>query len=295
LRELLSNFIDIFEDNYNAELQEFENTGDLEILDQVKNLVRKSFDIIMTYPLTLSSQIPPNIIDNFSIVQKAIYECAKDLLKEDIYFFISHLITTTANLLGVITDEEILWYIYQMIRANIIIWQNMKDKRQEFESTKQKEEEREHIFQNFMDMKNLEDIIFECHDMSIEDAHNKINTSMKKGEISEKNAAYQEALFEYQKALNYAKEFNMEMKINEISNKILDIIKLNKEVELNFALEQVNKSEKRRDYVIALKYLFQIKNIISAESKEGNHDKQLQKIENRIDRIQNYIQKINEK
>jgi len=295
LRELLSNFIDIFEDNYEAELQKFEKTGDLEILNPVKNLVRKSFDITMTYPLTLSSQIPPDIINNFTIVQKAIHECAKDLLKEDNYFFISHLISTTAKLLGVISDEEILWNIYQMIRENIIIWQNLEDKAQKVESKNQKVQEREHIIQNFMDIKDLEEIIFECQDLSIEDAHNKINSSMKKGEIAEKNAAYQEALFEYQNALNYAKEFNMEVEIDEISTRILEIIKLNKEVELNFAMEQANKSEKRRDYVITLKYLFQIKNILSSESEDRNHDKQLQKIETRILKIQNHIQKINEK
>lgn len=295
LRELLSNFTEIFEENYEAEFQEFEKTGDLDILSPVKSLVRKSFDITMTYPLTLSSQIPPNIIEDFSIVQKAVYECAKDLLREDSYFFISHLITTTANLLGVISDEEILWNIYRMIRGNVIIWQNLEVQGQEIESKRQETKERQHIMQNFMEVKDLEEIIFECQDMSIEEAHKKINSSMKKGEIAEKNAAYQEALFEYQMALNYAKEFNMEIEIDEISIKILEIIKLNKEVELNFAMEQANKSEKRKDYIIALKYLHQIKDMLANENGDMKHDKQLQKLDSRIDRIQNHIQKINEK
>ena len=182
-----------------------------------------------------------------------------------------------------------------MIRENIIIWKNLEFQGQEVESKKQEKQKREHIIQNFMEIKDLEEIVFECHDMSIEDAHKKINSSMKKGEIAEKNAAYQEALFEYQKALNYAKEFNMEIEIEDISFKILEIIKLNKKVELNFAMEQANKSEKRRDYVIALKYLFQIKDILTSENEDVNKDKQLQKLNNRIRRIQNHIQKINEK
>lgn len=295
LRELLLNFTDIVEENYEEKLHEFEETCELNILDPVKSLVIKSFDIIMTYPLTLSSQIPPNIVENFSIVQKAIYECTKDLLREDTYFFISHLITTTAKLLDVISNEEILWNIYRMIRENIIIWENLEFQGQEVESKKQEKQKRKHIILNFMEIKDLEEIIFECHDMSIEDAHKKINSSMKKGEIAEKNAAYQEALFEYQKALNYAKEFNMEIEIGDISFKILEIIKLNKKVDLNFAMEQANKSEKRRDYVIALKYLFQIKDILTSENEDVNKDKQLQKLNNRIRRIQNHIQKINEK
>ena len=85
------------------------------------------------------------------------------------------------------------------------------------------------------------------------------------------------------------------MEIDEISTKILDIVKLNKEVELNFAMEQANKSEKRRDFIIALKYLFQIKDILTSENEGGIHDKQLQKLDTRIERIQNYLQKINEK
>ena len=60
-------------------------------------------------------------------------------------------------------------------------------------------------------------------------------------------------------------------------------------------MEQANKSEKRRDYVIALKYLFQIKDILTSENEDVNKDKQLQKLNNRIRRIQNHIQKINEK
>jgi hypothetical protein len=295
LKELLSNFLDMFEENYEEELQEFEKTCELNLLDPVKSLVRKSFDIIMTYPLTLSSQIPPNIIEDFTIVQKAAYECAKDLLKEDTYFFISHLIKITAKLLGVISDEEILWNIYRMIRGNIIIWQPMEDQGQDVESKKQKEQEREYIVQNLMEIKELEDIIYECQEISMWDALKKINSSIKKGEIAEKNTAYQEALFEYQKALNYAKEFNMEMEIDDLSNKILEIVKLNKEVELNFAIEQANKSEKRRDYIIALKYLFQIKDILASENEREINDKQLQKLDTRIERIQNYLQKINEK
>ncbi len=294
LRELLSNFTDIFEENYEEELQEFEKTCKLNILDPVISLVRKTFDITMTYPLTLSSQIPPDIIEHFPIVQEAIYECAKDLLKEDTYFFISLLINTTLKLLGVISDEEIFWNIYQMIRKNIIIWENLEFQGQELESKSQEKQEREYVIQKIMGIKDLEELIFECQDMSLDDAYIKINASMKKGEIAEKNAAYQEALFEYQKALNYAKEFNLELEIGQISFKILEIIRLNKEVELNFAMEQANKSERKKDYVIALKYLFQIKNIFTAENDDGKHDKQLQKLDHRIKKIQNHIKKIND-
>ena len=289
LRELLLNFKNIFEYNYEDELKEFEEKSDLSILDPVRSFVGKTFEITMINPHTLSSQIPPNKIENFSLVQKAIYECAKDLLKEETYFFISLLIDTTSKLLGVISNEEILWNIYQMMRENIIIWQNFEFQRQELESERQEKQRREYVIEKIMEIKDMDEIIYECHDMSLDDAHLKINSSMKKGEIAEKNAAYQEALTEYQKALNYAREFNMEMEMGKISFKILEIIKLNKEVELNFAMEQANKSKKKKDYVIALKYLFQIKDILVAENDDGKHDKQLQKLDLRIQKIQNHL------
>jgi hypothetical protein len=120
-------------------------------------------------------------------------------------------------------------------------------------------------------------------------AMKKVKSLLKKGEIAEKDAAYQEALTEYQKALTYAKEFNMETMIDKISFKILEIIKLNKEVELNFALEQASKSEKRKDYVVALKYLFQIKENLSNQNEGDKRDKQLQRINSRIKKLQTYF------
>ncbi|GAH95086.1 unnamed protein product, partial [marine sediment metagenome] len=36
----------------------------------------------LIYPQTLSAQIPANIIDNFSLIQKAVFEYSNDLLKE---------------------------------------------------------------------------------------------------------------------------------------------------------------------------------------------------------------------
>ncbi len=289
LRDLLLNFTNFVEDNYEDKIKEFEEFSDLSILEPVRNLVIKAFEITMIYPLTFFSKIPPNITENFTLIQKAIYECAKDLLKEDAYFFVSTLLGETSKLLGIISDEEILWNIYQMMRKNIIIWDKLELQKQKLELNTQDIQEREYFIQNIMETRDLEDIIFECQEMSLEDVYIKINSSLKKAEIAVKNAAYQEALSEYQKALNYAKEFNLETEVSEISIKISEIIRLNKEVELNFAIEQAHKAEKKKDYIIALKYLFQIKEKLSNENEENKHEKELEKIHNRINKIQHQI------
>ncbi|TFG27458.1 MAG: hypothetical protein EU532_07360 [Promethearchaeota archaeon] len=289
LKELLSNFTNYFEENYKDELVEFEKMGDLSILDPVRGLVEKTFDIILNYPLTLASKIPPHVIDNLSLIQKAIYETAKELLKEDTYFFITLLINMVSKLLGLISHEEILWNIYQLLRQNLIIRAKLDFEREKLEGELKEKKERENIIRNIMEMKDLEEIIFECQDLNVEEANIKINSSLNKAEIAEKNAAYQEALYEYQKAMNYAKEFNMDIKIAEISLKISEIVKINNEVELNFAIDQANKSEKKKDYVIALKYLFQIKDIFEREKDLENNHKQLEKLENRIKKIQNHF------
>ncbi|MFW9820382.1 MAG: hypothetical protein ACFFE5_12295, partial [Candidatus Thorarchaeota archaeon] len=259
LRVLLSSFTDILVENYEDELQKFDKTGDLNILNPIKNLVEKIFEVNMIYPLTLSTQIPPNIFENLTPVQNAVYETCKDMLKDEDCFFILNILNTTSKLLGVISKEEILWNIYQMIREDIIIWADLEFQRKELELKEEDIQKREYVIQKIMEIKDLDEIIFECQDMNKDAAMKKVKSLLKKAEIAEKDAAYQEALNEYQKALTYAKEFNMETMIGKISFKILEIIKLNKEVELKFALEQASKSEKRKDYVVALKYLFQIK------------------------------------
>jgi len=176
-----------------------------------------------------------------------------------------------------------------LMKENIIV-QSLEFQKKALKDTQQKKEERENIIQKLMEMKNLEDIIFESHQMTPDMALLKIDTLIKKGEIAEKNDAYQEALNEYQTALNYAKEFFLEEKINEISSKILEIIKINKDVELNYAILQANRAEWKKNYVIALKYLFLINDALSAENRDGIHDKQLNKINKKIKKIQKHFQ-----
>ncbi|MFW9820903.1 MAG: hypothetical protein ACFFE5_14945, partial [Candidatus Thorarchaeota archaeon] len=53
--------------------------------------------------------------------------------------------------------------------------------------------------------------------------------------------------------------------------------------------EQASKSEKRKDYVVALKYLFQIKENLSSQNEDDKQDKQLQRINSRIKKLQNYF------
>ncbi|MFX0155123.1 MAG: hypothetical protein ACFE9Q_11400 [Candidatus Hodarchaeota archaeon] len=289
LRVLLSGFTDHLERDYEDELQEFDKTGDLNILKSVKNLVEKIFEVNMIYPLTLSTQIPPDIVENLTPIQNAVYETCKDLLKDEDYFFILNLIKTTSKLLGVISQEEILWNIYQMIREYVIIWANLEFQRKELELKEEDIQKREYVIQKIMEIKDLDEIIFECQDMNEDVAMKKVKSLLKKGEIAEKDAAYQEALNEYQKALTYAKEFNMETMIGKISFKILEIIKLNEEVEIKFALEQASKSEKRKDYVVALKYLFQIRENLYNQNKDDKRDRQLQRIDSRIKKLQNFF------
>ncbi len=290
LKESLSNFTNIFEEIYENELNEFEDTGDLSLLDPVKRLVENSFEVTMKYPLTISSQIPPSQVEALSLIQKAIYECAKELLKEESYFYIPTLIDTTIKLIGNLSKEEILWNIYQLMRENVIYWEEEQLKSLDLDSEAKEIQKREQIIHTFMDKKKLDEMFFEAGEMSIDEARKKIKSLVKKGEIAEKDAVYQEALNEYQKALIYAREFNLDNDIGKISFKILETEKLNKKVELEFAMEQASISEKKKNYAIALKYLFQTKEILLEENDDGRNDKQIQKIDQRIKKIQNYFQ-----
>jgi len=289
LREFLSNFTEIFEDFYKKDLIEFETTNSINAFQSAKSLIEKTFEIYMIYPQTLSAQIPPSVIENFSLIQKALYDFSRDLLKDNPYFFIPNLLTKTYRTLGVKSKEEIIWNIYQMLRENIFISTEMKFQREEIVQREQEIQEREYEIQKIMEMKDIEEIKEETKDLTISDEKKRMKLYLKKGEIAEKDGAYEAALSEYKKALTYAQEFNLEPTIGKISYKVLQILKLNKEVELNFAAEQANRAEKKKDYITALKYLFQIRDMLIAEQADEDYNKKIIKLDQRIDRLQNSL------
>lgn len=289
LRELLSHFVDIFEKIYRDKLKEFEKTGNLEFFKSVKKLVEKMFEVNLIYPQTLSAQIPPKIIDNFSLIQQAVFEYSNDLLKEKPYFFIPNILDTTARILGTIPREEILWNIYQMLRHNLILSKDLQFQRNELDIRRQKKQEREFEIRKILEKKELIEIVNESTLISIEEAHQKMNFYLKKADVAKKNSAYQEALNEYEKALVYAKRYNAQAEIGKISFQILEVLRFNKEIELEFAKDQSTKAEKKKDYIKTLKYLFEIKDLLTTEFDNEKNEKKLIKLNQHIKKIQNLL------
>ncbi len=289
LKELLSNFTTVFEDLHGEDMQKFEQTGDLSLLDPAKSLIEKIFEVSIRYPLTLSSKIPMSTIENLTPVQQALYEYSKELSKGDNIFFVDTLIDSTIKLIGVVPKEEAFWHFYQLLRDNIIVTKKLDSNNLPSNAVEDQKQKQEKVMQVFKNSKALDEIFFECGKMKKEEAEIKINSILTKAERAEKDAAYQEALNEYQKALTYAKEFNIQYVIDKVPFKIVQLTDLNKKVELDFALEQANKFEKKRNFVLALKYLFQTQNLLTAENPDGNHDKDLKRLENRIKKIQSYF------
>jgi len=289
LRELLSNFVDIFERQYKDAISRFERTGKLELLATARDLVEKTFEINMIYPQSFSSQMPPSVFEKFNLVQKAVYDFGNDLLKDKPYFFIPNLLNRTARILGTIPRDEILWNIYQMIRDEIIIYKDLAFTRDEIELQEQRIKERADEIQLILEKREIKDIIEECKFLSVEEAKRKMNIYLKKGDIAKKNAMYQESLDEYEKALAYAKEFDIQPEVGKISFQVLEVLKLNKQVELDFAKDQVNKFEKKKDYVKALKYLFEVKDLLISSYDVEKNEKSLARTEQHIKKIQNLL------
>ncbi|GAH82982.1 unnamed protein product, partial [marine sediment metagenome] len=183
------------------------------------------------------------------------------------YFFIPHILDSTARILGIIPREEILWNIYQMLRHNIILSKDLQFQRYELDIIRQEKREREYEIRKILEKKELAEILNESISISIEEAHQKMKFYLKKAELAKKNSAYQEALNEYEKALVYAKIYNAGAEIGKISFQILEILRFNKEIELEFAREQSIKAEKKKNYIKTLKYLFEIKDILTSEIK----------------------------
>lgn len=289
LRELLSSFVKNFEKSFKTNLTEFEKKGNTAVFKPVKNLIEKTLDINLIYPQTLSPQIPPTIVDNLSLIQKAIFEFSNELLKEKPYFFIPNLLHTTARILGVIPIEETLWNIYHMIKNNIIISKDLHFQRDELDIHWQKKKQRENEINKIMEKKEIKDIINECKHISFEKASKMVVLYSKKAEIANSNFAYQEALNEYEKALAYAREFEIEPEAGKISFHILELLNLNKQIELEFAKKQSSKFEKKKDYVKALKYLFDVKDLLSTNDDSVDNEKQSIKLNQRIKKLQNFL------
>ncbi len=289
LRVLLSNFVEIFESNYENELMEFKKSGNLDLFIPVKDLVEKTLEIHIIYPQSLAPQISPDIIRNFSLVQRAVFEFSIDLLKEKPYFFINKILFTTTRILGNISKEEVLWNIYQMIRDNIIISKDLEFQRDELNFNIEKKEKREYEIQKILDSKELDEIMEEVKSISLEEAIQKVNFYLKKAEFAKKNAIYQESLNDFERALVYANEFKMHSEVTKISSQILDVLKQNKQVELEFAKDQVSKFEKKKDYIKALKYLFEIKDILSSEFYIKESKKRIIKVDQHIQKLQNIL------
>jgi len=289
LRELLSNFTDIFEDFFKAELIAFEQTCGTEILDPAKELVEKTFDIPMIYPQTLSAQIPPNVIDNLPLVQKGVFEFSKEILADEPYFFIPRVLRSTSRILGVVPKEEIIWNIYQMLRNKIIIPKDLEFKRDEIEE-EEEGKKKEYELQRILDFQSAEVDPDRIKKYTPMEAIKKMKSYVKKAETAEKNLVYSQALNDYRCALTFAKEFKMESDIGKIAFKILEVIKLNKEVEIKFASDQAVKAEKKKDYIKALKYLFQMRELLMYD-QEAEHEKRLVKIDQRIIKFQNIFKK----
>lgn len=289
LRDLLSKFVQVFESNYKNQIENFRKTGSLDQFLNVKGMVQKTFEVNMIYPQTISAQIPPNTLEGFNLVQSAVFDFSNDLLKDKAYFFIPNLLNKTTRILGRVPREEILWNIYQMLRDGIIISKDLSFQRDEIELQEQKIKERENEIQLLLEKKEIKDIVDECKYLSVAEAKRKMNIYLKKADIAKKAAVYQEALEEYEKALAYAKEFNIQPEVGKISFQILEVLKSNKEVELEFAKEQVNKFEKKKDYVKALKYLFEIKDLLISTYDIAEHEKMMIKVDQRIKKLQNLL------
>jgi len=289
LRVLLSNFIEIFENNYKNELIEFQSSGNLDLFITVKDLVEKTLEINMIYPQSLAPQISPDFISNFSLVQRAIFEFSIDLLKEKPYFFINNILFTTTRILGKIPKEEVLWNIYQMVRDKIIISKDLDFQRDELDFNSEKRVKREFEIHKLLDKKELKEIMEEVKSVSLEEAIQKMNFYLKKAEFAKKNTIYQESLNDFKKALVYAQEFKMQTEETKISFQIMEVLKQNKLLELEFAKDQVIKSEKKKDYIKALKYLFEIKDVLSSEFEIKESKKRLTKVEQHIQKLQNLL------
>ncbi|MHA1485584.1 MAG: hypothetical protein ACTSSC_00250, partial [Promethearchaeota archaeon] len=275
LRNQMFQFLEDFEFQFKEELIAFREKGvSIDFQDMIDHIV-EVFNINLMFPMTLAHSIPPYELDKVkrNLIQKAIYNLAKEMLAIKPFFFINNMLIRLKKIAD-IEDEVILYELYQLLERKIISPTPIETIANNIESV-----------QN-TDLKDLKERL---KTMDVYSAHRWIKEIMKKARAAAKESKFQITLNEYNRALLIAKELNFKEEIAKISLKIFNIESKSKYIELDFNIEKAEKAEKDGDifnsinhYQHALKILDEFKVYNVADPRIRKLKKKIQKLREEI-------------
>ncbi len=258
MRRLVSEFLKEFENRFQDQLIEFQETGAFDSKNMIDFIIN-SFNIYLVFPVTLAHAFPPEVLKELenNLIQNAIITLAKELLKSKLFFYVNNLLNEVKKI-GDLEAKLLLYEIYQLFEKKIFVHTSLETIAGSLESLQEAK------YKKATEIKPISSIIISDTDMSElkeqiktmneNSSREFIKNLIKKGKDAEKALTYEIARKEYNKALILAQKFNFKEDIPKISHKIFKIAKKSKQIELDFALETGENAEKNKDYINAIYY-----------------------------------------
>ena len=290
LRDQVFQFLEDFEPQFKEELIDFREKGVYIDFQEMINYIVESFNINLMFPMTLAHSIPPYELDNVkkNLVQKAIYNLAKEMLSVKPFFFINNMLIRLKKIAD-IEDEVILYELYQLLERKIISPTPIETIANNIESVQTADHNKmlkSSLISPIININtDLRDLKEQLTTMDVYSARRLIREIMKKARAAAKDSKFQVTLNEYNRALFIAKELNFKEEIMKISLKIFNIESKSKYIELDFNIEKAENAEKNGDlfnsinyYQHALKILdeFKVYNVLDPRIKKFK--KKIQKL-----------------
>ena len=294
LRNQVFQFLEDFELQFRGELIDFREKGVYFDFRDMIDYIVEYFNINLMYPMTLTHSIPPYELDKVkrNLVQKAIYNLAKEMLAIKPFFFINNMLIRLKKIAN-IEDEVILYELYQLLESKIISPTPIETIASNIESVQIIDAKRmmkssliSPIIDKNTDLGNLKKQLTTMDDASV---RRLIREIMKKARAAAKDSKFQIALDEYNRALLIAKELNFKEIITKISLKIFNVDSKSKYIELDFNIKKAENAEKNGDIINSINYYQHALKILDGFKVYNAVGPRIRKLKKKIQKLRDEI------
>jgi hypothetical protein len=293
LKNYTFRFIEHFEGKFEEELVTFQNTGAIDF-NNMPNEIVEFFNINLTFPMTLAHSIPPYELEKVkrSLIQKAIYNLAKEMLAVKPFFFIHNMLNRVKKIVN-IEDDVVLFEIHQLLERQVITPTSIEVIANNMESVQAAHQKKEiktsSISSIIMSNTNIDELKDQLETMDEDSARKLIKEIKRKAKEAEKDSTYQVTLNEYNKALYIAKVFEIKEEINKISQKIFNLEHKSKYIELDFNIKKAENAEKYGDFINSINYYQKALEILDSFKVYNITDPRIKKFKKKILKLREEI------
>ncbi|NVM43448.1 MAG: hypothetical protein HWN79_00890 [Candidatus Lokiarchaeota archaeon] len=286
-------FVEGFEHSFENELIIFQDTGGIETNNMI-NAIVESFNISLMFPMTLEHSIPPYELEKVkrSVIQKAIYNLANEMLAVKPFFFIYNMLKRLKKIVN-IEDEVVIYEIHQLLERRVFKPTSIEAMANNIESVQEADQKKEmktsSISSIIMSDTDIDELKDRLEFMDEYTAHKLIKEIMRKAKAAERDSTYQIPINEYNKALYIAQDFKFKDEVNKLSRKIFDLEHKFKNIELDFNIEKAENAEKYGDFINSINYFQKALEILDGFKVYNIIDPRIKKFKKKILKLRDEI------